>query len=192
MMGGSVRPLSTGGQDSPTGRPEAARRASARDGASQSRSSVQLEVPTSGSVFCFKASASPLAGETRHRRGPEKTVCRDTWPSAVPPSQSHPFRLAALYSLLSVDRGYTPRAASPFSLAAHYANQRESDDINNQHPLTDSTVYCDITWITASSCHTGTVNLLYRSSGTGRCHRTLPGLRNLSDIAHRLDIVLKN
>ncbi len=95
-------------------------------------------------------------------------------------------------SLLSVDRGYTPRAASPFSLTAHYAKQTESDDINNQYPLTDSTVYCDITWITASSCHAGTVNLLYRSSGTGRCHRTLPGLRNLSDIAHRLDIVLKN
>ncbi len=113
-------------------------------------------------------------------------------PGQVPPSQSHPFRLAALCSVLSVDRGYTPRAASPLSWTAHYAKQRESDDTNNQHPLTDSTVYCDITWITASSCHTGTVNLLYRSSGTGRCHRTLPGLRNLSDIAHRLDIVLKN
>ncbi len=190
MMGGSVRPLSTGGQDSPTGRPEAARRASARDGASQSRSSVQLEVPTSGSVFCFKASASPLTRETRHRRGQKKRFA--AIPSRVPPSQSHPFRLAALYSLLSVDRGYTPRAASPFSLTAHYAKQRESDDINNQYSLTDSTVYCDITWITASSCHTSAVNLLYRSSGTGRCHRTLPGLRNLSDIAHRLDIVLKN
>ncbi len=188
MMGGSVRPLSTGGQDSPTGRPEAARRASARDGASQSRSSVQLEVPTSGSVFCFKASANPLAGETRHRRGPEKTVCRDTWPSAAQPIPSLPPRC----SLLSVDRGYTPRAASPFSLTAHYSKQRESDDINNQYSLTNSAVYCDITWITASSCHAGTVNLLYRSSGTGRCHRTLPGLRNLSDIAHRLDIVLKN
>lgn len=194
-MGGSVRPLSTGGQDSPTGRPEAARRASARDGASQSRSSVQIEEPTSGSVFCFKVSASPLAGETRHRRGPEKTACRDTWPSAAQPIPSLPPRcslLPALCSLLSVDRGYTPRAASPLSWTAHYAKQRESDDTNNQHTLTDSTVYCDITWITASSCHADTVNLLYRSSGTGRCHRTLPGLRNLSDIAHRLDIVLKN
>ena len=155
-MGGSVRPLSTGGQDSPTGRPEAARRSSARDGASQSRPSVQIEEPTSGSVFCFKASANPLAGETRHRRGPEKTVCRDTWPSAAQPIPSLP----PLCSLLSADRGYAPRAASPLSLAAHYANIRESGDINNQHTLTDSTVYCDITWITASSCQVGTVNLL--------------------------------
>ena len=81
-------------------------------------------------------------------------------PGRVPPSQSHPFRLSALCSLLSVDRGYAPRAASPFSLTAHYAKKRESDDINNQYPLTDSTVYCDITWITASSCQVGTVNLL--------------------------------
>lgn len=156
MMGGSVRPLSTGGQDSPTGRPEAARRASARDDASQSRSSVQLEEPTLRSVFCFKASANPLAGETRHRRGPEKTVCRDTWPSAAQPILSLP----PLCSLLSADRGYAPREASPFSLTAHYAKKRESDDINNQYFLTNSTVHCDITWITASSCHAGTVNLL--------------------------------
>lgn len=189
-MGGSVQTLSTGGQDSPTGRPEAARRASARDDASQSRPSVQLEEPTLRSVFCFKASANPLVGETRHRRGQKKRFA--AIPGRVPPSQSYPFRLAALCSLLSVDRGYTPRAASPFSLTAHCANKREDCNTNNQHPLTDSTVYCDITWITASSCHAGTVNLLYRSSGTGRCHRTLPGLRNLSDIAHRLDIVLKN
>lgn len=116
MMGGSVRPLLTGGQDSPTGRPEAARRASARDGASQSRSSVQIEEPTSGSVFCFKASANPLAGETRHRRGPEKTVCLDTWPSAAQPIPS----LSPLCSL-PADRGYAPRAASPLSLTAYFA-----------------------------------------------------------------------
>lgn len=187
-MGGSVRPLSTGGQDSPTGRPEAARRASARDGASQSRSSVQLEVPTSGSVFLLQGVCQPPGRRNPSSAGPEKTACRDTWPSAAQPIPPLP----PLCSLLSADKGYAPRAASPFSLTAHYAKRTESDDINNQYPLTDSTVYCDITWITASSCHAGTVNLLYRSSGTGRCHRTLPGLRNLSDIAHRLDIVLKN
>ncbi len=149
-----------------------------------------LKYRPQGRFFCFKVSANPLAGETRHRRGQKKRLA--AIPGQVPPSQSHPFRLSALCSLLSADKGYAPRAASPLSLTAHYANQRENDDINNQHPLTDSTVYCDITWITASSCHAGTVNLLCRSGGTGRCHRTLPGLRNLSDIAHRLDIVLKN
>ncbi len=186
-MGGSVRPLSTGGQDSPTGRPEAARRASARDGASQSRTSVQLEESTPGSVFASRSLPTPWQ-EKPVIGGARKTACRDTWPSAAQPIPPLPPRC----SLLSADKGYAPRAASPLSLTAHYAKQTESDDINNQHPLTDSTVYCDITWITASSCHAGTVNLLCRSGGTGRCHRTLPGLRNLSDIAHRLDIVLKN
>ena len=46
-------PVSTGGWTSPLGQPKAARRASARDGASQSRPSTKLEKPTSGSVFCF-------------------------------------------------------------------------------------------------------------------------------------------
>ncbi len=161
MMGGSVRPLSTGGQDSPTGRPEATRRASARDGASQSRSSVQLEVPTSGSVFLLQGVCQPPDKSNPSSAGARKdglprylAECR---PANPIPSAS---LLSALCSLLSVDRGYTPRAASPFSLTAHYAKQRENDDINNQYPLTDSTVYCDITWRTASSCHTSAVNLL--------------------------------
>ncbi len=185
MMGGSVRPLSTGGQDSPTGRPEAARRASARDGASQSRTSLQLEESTPGSVFASRSLPTPWQ---------EKPVIGGARKNGLPRylAKCRPANPTPSASLLSADKGYDPRAASPLSLTAHYANQRESDDINNQHPLTDSTVYCDITWITASSCHAGTVNLLCRSGGTGRCHRTLPGLRNLSDIAHRLDIVLKN
>lgn len=184
-MGGSVRPLSTGGQDSPTGRPEAARRASARDGASQSRSSVQLEVPTSGSVFASRRLPTPWQ---------EKPVIGGARKNGLPRylAECRPVNPIPSASLISADRGDAPRAASPLSLTAYYAKKIEYCDINNQHPLTDSTVYCDITWITASSCHAGTVNLLYRSSGTGRCHRTLPGLRNLSDIAHRLDIVLKN
>ena len=184
-MGGSVRTLSTGGQDSPTGRPEAARRSSARDGASQSRPSVQIEEPTSGSVFSSRCLPTPWQ---------EKPVIGGARKNGLPRylAECRPANPIPSASLLSADRGYAPRAASPLSLTAYYAKQRESDDINNQHPLTDSTVHCDITWITASSCHAGTVNLLYRSSGTGRCHRTLPGLRNLSDIAHRLDVVLKN
>ncbi len=184
-MGGSVRTLSTGGQDSPTGRPEAARRASARDGASQSRTSLQLEESTPGSVFASRSLPTPWQ---------EKPVIGGARKNGLPRylAKCRPANPSPSASLLSADKGYAPRAASPLSLIAHYANQRESDDINNQHPLTDSTVYCDITWITASSCHAGTVNLLCRSGGTGRCHRTLPGLRNLSDIAHRLDIVLKN
>jgi hypothetical protein len=70
--------------------------------------------------------------------GARKTACRDTWPSAAQPIPSLP-------PLCSLPTGYAPRAASPLSLAAHYANIRESGDINNQHTLTDSTVYCDIT-----------------------------------------------
>lgn len=180
-MGGSVRPLLTGGQDSPTGRPGA----SARDDASQSRPSVQLEELTSGSVFASRCLPTPWQ---------EKPVIGGARKNGLPRylAECRPVNPIPSASLISADRGDAPRAASPLSLTAYYAKKRECCDINNQHPLTDSTVYCDITWITASSCHAGTVNLLYRSSGTGRCHRTLPGLRNLSDIAHRLDIVLKN
>ena len=92
-----------------------ARRASARDGASQSRPSVQIEEPTSGSVFCFKASASPLTRETRHRRGPEKTVCRDTWPSAAQPIPSLPPLCSLLSALCSLSTGDMPRGQPALS-----------------------------------------------------------------------------
>lgn len=185
-MGGSVRTLSAGGQDSPTGRPEAARRASARDGASQSRPSVQIEEPTSGSVILLQGVCQPPG-----RRNPPSAGARKNGLLRYL-AECRPANPIPSASLISADRGDAPRAASPLSLTAYYAKKREYCDINNQLPITDSTVYCDLTWIPASSCQVGTVNLLYRSSGTGRCHRTLPGLRNLSDIAHRLDIVLKN